>query len=701
MAASVWPAHTQAKTTQAIPEYLESNPALIIIPLLLLTTLLTYRWLKSRRELINNHDSDFHALADNAHDGLFIVQNEQLVYANQRAADILGYSNKEFLGLKLRDVVHPDEADHIIDMHQRRIRGEDVAKQYEAAFINKHNARVPVELTAAVTRWQGNSAGLVIIRDITDRKLIEQTLTDSEKRYRSLVENSPDAILIIDAESNSIIEANEQTEKLFKLSKPQLFETKLEKLNKVAANKQPKKPLTDYLQRALHGLPLIFEYEFHDSTGQVFICEVRLSRMPFPNRRLVRASISDITQRKQYQTALKKSETRLTGFFQASFESLFFHDDGIITDVNDIVEETFGYKKADVIGHHVLEFVAAETRQLAQHNMINGIEGPYELMALRKDGSLFPVEVRAKTLQQNKKNQRIVSVTDISVLQQINKKLLSSEQNLKNILNNMIDTFYRTDIKGNILMVSPSVEHLLGYKSNEITGYNLSCLYANPDDKQFFLDSLKASKGELLGYETALKQKNGDIIWVTTNACYQTDSYGNITGIECVTREISGHHHQEIKLNNTSYELKIKAKQHTTQQTLANNEHSFRILLENATDTFLLHDLQGRIVDINHHACKSLGYSREELLQLSITDIEKGPKPVDFSEVVTTLANKTRLQFGGIHKRKDGSHFPVEVNLTLIEKDKTNLILALVKDVSKQPSALSPPSEKPKTVDSP
>lgn len=413
VAVTSWSGLVQANTLQSISEYIHVNSTLLILLLLLSTGWLAYRLLKSRLEILNISAIDFHALADNAQDGIFIVQNGQLVYANQRAADILGYSNEQLLGLLLKNIVHPDEAEQVVEIHQRRMRGEEVPSQYEATFINKHGSKVPVELTAAVTSWQGNPAGLVIIRDITDRKLIQQTLIDSEKRYRSLVENSPDAILIFDAKSNLIIEANERTEQLFKLTKQQLFEIQIEHLSEPESGKHAQKPLLHYLERALHGLPLIFEYKFRDTEAQTFSCEVRLSRMPFPNRKLVRASISDITERKLYQTALKKSEQRLVNFFEASFETLFFHDNGIIIDVNNTVEKMFGYSKEDVIGHHVLEYVASESQALAQGNMRQGIEGPYELMAIRKDGSLFPVQVQAKALHHDNKAQRIVSVTDL------------------------------------------------------------------------------------------------------------------------------------------------------------------------------------------------------------------------------------------------------------------------------------------------
>jgi len=687
-----WAAYSPRQNN--LTEFVHTNITLLNLLLLLLCALLAYRLLKSRLEILNIRAIDFHALADNAQDGIFIVQHERLVYANLRSGEILGYSNEQLLNRQLADIVHPDNVELVLDRHQRRIRGEEVSKQYEVNFLNIHNNTVPVELTAALTSWQGQPAVLVIIRDITERKLIEKTLQDSEKRYRSLVENSPDAILIIDAANNCIIEVNEQVEKLFKFSKHELFSMSPEELSRSLPAGREQKPLSHYIERALHGQPLIFERDFVDSTGQILHCEIRLSRMPFPNRKLIRGSIIDVTQRRLYQSALARSEERLASFFQASFETLFFHDNGIIKDANDVAEHMFGHKKEDVIGHHVLEFVAPESQPLARDNMRNGLDGPYELTALHKNGTHFPVQVQAKTLQLDKISQRIVSVVDLSNLKQATEKLKESENNLQSIFDNMIDTFYRTDSKGKILMVSPSVKELLGYQPEQLIGTDIAKLYADSYGRDFFMGTLQAHHGQITAYESPLRHKNGEIIWVSSNAKLIYDDTGKAIGVEGISRNITEQRETKQALLRSRDELELRVNQRTEQLSekirqleslqaeLRDSEQNFRALFENAVDSFLLHDVTGRILDANRHACESLGYSRAELMQLNITDIDIGPNPISFKEIIKTLANKESMQIEGIHRHKNASTFPVEVNLGLLHKGNEKLILALVRDIT-------------------
>jgi PAS domain S-box-containing protein len=120
---------------------------------------------------------------------------------------------------------------------------------------------------------------------------------------------------------------------------------------------------------------------------------------------------------------------------------------------------------------------------------------------------------------------------------------------------------------------------------------------------------------------------------------------------------------------------------------LETSEERFRSLVEAASDAFYLHGADGRVIAVNRQACESLGYRREELLGLSVGDIECG---VPIAEALAQLA---RIRTGeavtveGRHRRKDGSEFPVEVRLSRYEVRGRPLYLALARDVSERQAA--------------
>lgn len=117
---------------------------------------------------------------------------------------------------------------------------------------------------------------------------------------------------------------------------------------------------------------------------------------------------------------------------------------------------------------------------------------------------------------------------------------------------------------------------------------------------------------------------------------------------------------------------------------LRESEERFRRLVEQAADGIIVHNLNGKILDVNEQACTSLGYTCEELLSLSIQDIEANYVP---GAVWQQVMNGTPATVNGTHRRKDGTTFPVEIRLGLLEVQGEQLILALMRDITQRKRA--------------
>ena len=123
------------------------------------------------------------------------------------------------------------------------------------------------------------------------------------------------------------------------------------------------------------------------------------------------------------------------------------------------------------------------------------------------------------------------------------------------------------------------------------------------------------------------------------------------------------------------------------QSALATSEERFRRLVENAADAFFLHGPDGRIIDVNDRACQSLGYGRDELVGRSMHEIEKRFDPETLAGIWARATPGSTVTFEGIHLRRDGTTFPVEVRAGLIATDGERYALALVRDVSERKAA--------------
>jgi PAS domain S-box-containing protein len=117
---------------------------------------------------------------------------------------------------------------------------------------------------------------------------------------------------------------------------------------------------------------------------------------------------------------------------------------------------------------------------------------------------------------------------------------------------------------------------------------------------------------------------------------------------------------------------------------LAESEDRFKSIMTQAGDAFFVHDFEGKFIDVNERACLSLGYSREELLNMSVPDVEKNFRPEKLEKVWEELCLGSSITLQGEHCRKDGTRFPVEVNLGQIIMNNQNCFLASARDITQR-----------------
>lgn len=162
-----------------------------------------------------------------------------------------------------------------------------------------------------------------------------------------------------------------------------------------------------------------------------------------------------------------------------------------------------------------------------------------ETTAIKKNGDKFPVEMQISRITQRDRPAYVLSLHDITKRQDDEKVLRQSEHETRTILDNMADTFYRTDLQGRIVIISKSVSMLLGLPPRTLLGRRMADLHENLDDRTTFHKELNARSGRLTDFQTSLRHKNGDRVWVSINARYCRDSQGVVTGIEGTIRDIT------------------------------------------------------------------------------------------------------------------------------------------------------------------
>ncbi len=153
--------------------------------------------------------------------------------------------------------------------------------------------------------------------------------------------------------------------------------------------------------------------------GSLFDAEVSTNVGIWEGSRVVFCLCRDITDQVRAQKELQESQARLAALSDASFESIFLSDQGICLDQNLTAQRMFGYTRDEAVGRYGMEWILPSDRDLVKNNILSGYEKPYEVTALRKDGTTFPAEIQGRMFNAFGRRIRITALRDISDRKQI------------------------------------------------------------------------------------------------------------------------------------------------------------------------------------------------------------------------------------------------------------------------------------------
>lgn len=151
-------------------------------------------------EALRDSESKYATVVEKAKDGVIIVQDGFVRFANRAAAEISGYAPEELLNKRLLDLIAPDCRDKISEITKLRNQGNLSPDVYETKILRRDGSQREIEVSGGFIRFHGQSANLGIFRDITLRKQTEAALRLSEERFRQIAEVSQEWIWEIDAD---------------------------------------------------------------------------------------------------------------------------------------------------------------------------------------------------------------------------------------------------------------------------------------------------------------------------------------------------------------------------------------------------------------------------------------------------------------------------------------------------------------------
>ena len=306
---------------------------------------------------------------------------------------------------------------------------------------------------------------------------------------------------------------------------------------------------------------------------------------------------------------VRENEERFKQVTQASRDWIWELDaEKRLTYSSQSVKNILDYEPEEVIGKQYHDFYFSEDREIIQEavDAILGTNEPFSRVVttmVHRNG--YPVILESTGFplfdeEANVAGFRGVS-RDITDRRKTEESLRKSEQLYRSVIENINDTFYRTDIDGNLVMMSHSGKELFGYDAvGDMIGLNIAAsLYQYPEDRKELLAEIE-KHGFVKDYEVKLKRRDGTVIDVATSSHVYFDEWGRMLGIEGILRDIT-----ERKL---------------IENELRNSEEKFRTLAENQISAIFL--VQGTKYIYTNHAFEVMsGYSSDELAAMNYWDI--------------------------------------------------------------------------------
>lgn len=244
--------------------------------------------------------------------------------------------------------------------------------------------------------------------------------------------------------------------------------------------------------------------------------------------------------------------------------------DGTIVFFNQACQDKTGYDEEEVLGRKVWDFllpndiaqgVKSVFASLAAGDFPNTHENPW----LTKEGDILHIAwSNTATVGAQGRIEHIVG-TGIDITRHVvsEQKLARSEEELRTVLANMTDIYYRTDANGVILDISKSVDTVLGIPPEQVIGTKMADYYFETDGREKFLKAIQEAGWKIVGYEAPLKKPNGEVVWVSTSAQVLFDAEGNVLGVEGTSRNINDKKMAELALQELQSDLEDRVEERT------------------------------------------------------------------------------------------------------------------------------------------
>ena len=568
-------------------------------------------------EALRQTEREYRNLFEDAHDAILIFrpEDEVVLEVNQRACELYGFSRSEFIGMSLVKITKD------VAQGKKKIQlllDQGFYRHYESVHYRKDGTEMALEINASRVTYQGRWAIQSIHRDITERQRVEMALAQSEARLAMVVEASLDAVLAVDERSHIVL-FNAAAEELFGYSAQEVIDAPLSILLSESIADVHQVRLEKFMGRGVGQCGHIgrrVEKVFRRKNGTTFVAEVAMTGSRSNTKRLVVASIHDITERRRVEEAFRTSEAMSRAVVEHSPVGISIRDQtGALLQVNEAWKKIWAISEAEIrenekwsAGRSWKERCSYLGDSGQDVDRLFTPEGGVSILYLPelkipepRPGAAQWISMYLYALR-NEQGQvdKVVTLTqDISERRKTEEALRKNEAKYRELVENANSIILRRDPEGRITFFNEFAQRFFGFGEEEILGRNVvgTIVPEKESSGRDLAEMIRDISRHPERYATNENEnvlRSGERVWVAWTNKPILDPDGKLAEILCIGNDIT--------------------KRKRAEERLAESEVKYRTLVEGMSEAVMQVDNDDVVQFVNPQFCQMIGYREDELL---------------------------------------------------------------------------------------
>jgi PAS domain S-box-containing protein len=569
---------------------------------------------------------EYKSLIDRIAMCVFLIQDGKILFANKSAEAVLGYSVEELINMRVDELISPQDSKMVFSRIKHRLQGKNPPNCYIFKAMGKNNKIIDIEIYSIPTHYKGKKAILCTALDVTE-KVRKQKEQEEELRYQTLLNRY----------TSQLISAKSQ-KKIFEIAEKVINEigdefSCIAMLNRNRSFLLIKKIIKS--AKLLNKLQRITAYKFQP-----------------PELKGLRISLNQ--KRNIIKKVIEQGLPLVAGNIKIDKEASI-----IKSDLKEI-SEVFVSNNSDL---------QKSFSSILKHT-------PFKTVAI------FPIKTMTEVIG-------VITITCHSFLQakkfyfaenlaisigislerlRLIDTLKHSEKRYKDHFEKAVDGIFIINLKGKFVDGNQAALKISGYQKKELVGKSFYHIISPPYIKSATeaVNNLIEGKADNVHQELDIINKNEHFIPLEIRATLMNHK-GRPVAIQAIFRDITERKQIEKALK------KSEAKYHN--------------LFKHSVDAIFVCDFQGKFIDVNQKACQLTGYSKDELLKMSIPDLHEEADLTAYKKYFKRIiAGKPTISQADILK-KDGTKVPCEFNSSVIDTAQALVFHSIARDLSERQKA--------------